>query len=649
MPPDSLGFLSKLLQAATIFDHEEVLRNAIAALQDNQRDNIVQHIQIVALLKLDRFDNALSVIYESGKRLESRCVLEKAYALYKLGRLDEAAFALESHGLGERSLQHVAAQVAYRAERFVKANAIYRLLGGSDAACECNDLSINVSATEAQTEWQGFSNASTLLLEPLSDTFELCYNMACAHLARGSYKTANKLLQRAAELCNASDDMTEEEKKAESMPIMAQQAYVYTLLGDTEKSIPLYQSLVTSRDTETEAVLVAKNNQSILETEGDEPFLLQRRLAISASPATDFGLFSYQSNMLTFNLSVAEIRAHKTGGVRDRTDRILKQSKQPTTRQDINLLSVVNVAARTRRWCGQKLLRKVVKLSKKYPTNVGFAITTTQLYLRDKNVEAALSALELLLDCLEISTEEDDRRVRFSPGLTALAISLLRARGREASAKAELLKAATYWRERPLASAASLVREAYLELVKSSSSAHLAVAASALQRLHEQERSSPLVSTGLVAALAMSDGSRIEGQVLTDLPAVWGLIGDTDVHALAGRGFAMVLACNVTTQRQSDISESTGERVIKKRKRHGKMPKNSVEGMVPDAERWMPLRDRTTYRSRGRKSKKKGADSIQGGVIREEETLELVGGGGVKVEKTPAVGSANKKKKKSRK
>ena len=62
----------------------------------------------------------------------------------------------------------------------------------------------------------------------------------------------------------------------------------------------------------------------------------------------------------------------------------------------------------------------------------------------------------------------------------------------------------------------------------------------------------------------------------------------------------------------------------------------------------MPLQDRSTYRPKGKKTKRKGAEATQGGQSVSEEVLELVGGAGaVKVEK--ASGASSKKKKKGKK
>jgi signal recognition particle subunit SRP72 len=76
------------------------------------------------------------------------------------------------------------------------------------------------------------------------------------------------------------------------------------------------------------------------------------------------------------------------------------------------------------------------------------------------------------------------------------------------------------------------------------------------------------------------------------------------------------------------------------------MPKDFEEGKKMDPERWLPLRDRSSYRPKGKKGKKKAADLTQGGVVKEEESLELAGGAGsVRVEKAAGGGKAKNKKK----
>jgi signal recognition particle subunit SRP72 len=216
MPQDPAATLSALLRSASIQDHEEVLRAANAALKANKADVTAQHTRVVALLHLDRFDDALRAIGEGGDKLENACVLERVYALYKTGKLDDATAVLKSVGLEERSLSHVAAQVAYRAERFDEVHAIYQKLSSDDTADEKSDMNINSKAATAQAEWQGITPSQPPDDDDEQpDAFEVCFNIACSCIARGALEQASSLLQRAARLCDASDDLSEEDKEAE--------------------------------------------------------------------------------------------------------------------------------------------------------------------------------------------------------------------------------------------------------------------------------------------------------------------------------------------------------------------------------------------------------------------------------------------------
>ncbi|PFH60851.1 hypothetical protein XA68_10208 [Ophiocordyceps unilateralis] len=648
MPQDATVALGVLLRSASIDDHDEILKAANAAIKADKHNQVAQRTRVIALLKLDRFGDALRAISEGDDKLQSACLLEKAYSLYKTGRLDEASAVLDSADFEERSFKHVAAQVAYRAERFGEADAIYRHLMDANMAHEGNDLSINIKAAQAQSEWQGSASASSDAADASPDTFELCYNTACAHIALESLETASDLLLRAVDLCSASDDLTQEDRDAELQPILAQQAYLYGRLGDADKALSIYRSLHSGSTDDPDLSIVAQSNRTALLRDKSNPYLLQRRAAAWMSGAATAKLFHNQSNAILRNALLVDLEAQKIDGVEHRTRKVLDQARHPTTSPEITAMTVLNAAAQTKGLRKKELRQRVADILKKRPDSVALVVIMMQLHLRDGNVESALSLLDTLFTRLEGSASDQDRDVRFSPGLVALAVSLMKVKRREASIKAELSKAATYWRDRPLASSASLLREAGLELAKSTNPAHLSLAATALERVHDERKGSPLVSAGLIAALAATDASQVE-QLTADLPSVESLIGGIDVEALTGAGIATPASHAATGLKRPLLDSAVGENAAKKRRRRTRLPKNLDEGKAPDPERWLPLRDRSTYRPKGKKGKKKMADSTQGGLVKQEETLELVGGGGVKVEKTSAVSSARKKKKKGKK
>ena len=101
--------LSALLQRTSIDDHEEVLKACNASLKLSKGDLELKHVKFVALLKLDRYDDALRVLEEGGDRLKSKVPTERAYVLYKVGNLEEAK-TIANHISWERGARHVEAQ-----------------------------------------------------------------------------------------------------------------------------------------------------------------------------------------------------------------------------------------------------------------------------------------------------------------------------------------------------------------------------------------------------------------------------------------------------------------------------------------------------------------------------------------------------------
>lgn len=101
--------LTALLKQTTIDDHEAVLKACNAKLKQSKGDLQVLHIKSVALLKLDRYDDALRALEEGGDRLKERAGPERAYALYKTSELDQARTVAESIQ-NDRGARHVEAQ-----------------------------------------------------------------------------------------------------------------------------------------------------------------------------------------------------------------------------------------------------------------------------------------------------------------------------------------------------------------------------------------------------------------------------------------------------------------------------------------------------------------------------------------------------------
>ncbi|KAI0532958.1 hypothetical protein GGR58DRAFT_488456 [Xylaria digitata] len=644
--------LASLLRASTIQDHDEILKLANAAIKASKTDINAQHTRVVALLKLDRFDDALRAIAEGGHALESKCILEKAYALYKTGHLQDARATAEkapSTQADSRSFRHLRAQIAYRAESFADAASFYRGLASEKAGLhgDENDIKINLLAANAQLEWAGLGHridesgrqASRADLE----SFETAYNAACAHIARAELAKASVLLKRARDLCEASEDLSPEEKKAELLPIIVQHIYVLSQLGKDAEAAALQKLVVQSEIPEAPTRAVAQNNRIALTGTEGNPYLTQRVSELSGKLSGNNKLFEYQQSVLKRNRYALDLQMQKFQGTDLSTNKQILAASTAAELLDVAPLGVVSAAARTEMGEGKDAIRKILPVLEKRPNDVGLLLTVIQLYVQTRNPGPALTILEAFLKRLETVTTADYTDVRFSPGLVAATVALYRLQGRQNSARAELAKASAHWRSKPECFSTSLLREAGVELLRSSNPEDVAAAGTTFEKLVAQPGRDVIAAAGLVASFATRDYTKIE-PYLQKLTPVERLTVGVDVQTLIDAGVCSAAALTPTTKR-SAIDEPEKEKTSK-RQRKKRLPKDYEEGKQPDPERWLPLRDRSSYRPKGKKGRKRAQEATQGGVVKEEETLELVGGAGaVKVEKA----TGGKKKKKGKK
>jgi signal recognition particle subunit SRP72 len=106
--------LSSLLAQASLDDHDEILRAANADIKKSKGDLDAQHAKAVALLHLDRYEDALKV-FEDVPGLQEKARFEHAYALYKTGDAAKAVEVAQAAGPDSgRGMKHMLAQAVRR-------------------------------------------------------------------------------------------------------------------------------------------------------------------------------------------------------------------------------------------------------------------------------------------------------------------------------------------------------------------------------------------------------------------------------------------------------------------------------------------------------------------------------------------------------
>lgn len=360
-------------------------------------------------------------------------------------------------------------------------------------------------------------------------------------------------------------------------------------------------------------------------------------------------LFEFQNALQCRNKHIVDLEAKKFRGVVSRTSQTLESSKLSIVSPGLANIAAIRAAALCEGQTGRAALRPILALLEKRPDDVGALLTAIQLHVEARNISAATSLLEAFSMRTEGARDASATDTRFSPGLVALAVALYKEQGRVSSASAELRQAAQYWTKKGDGNgrAGALLREAGTCLLKSPNAIDVDTAGASFEALNKQGGSiEPVAAAGLVAAFAIADEGKVADR-LSGLPSVVSLTAGVDVSALLQGGLAKVVVEGSERRKRAREEDRADAKTNKKRRR--KLPKDYDEGKKMDPERWLPLRDRSSYRPKGKKGKKKANEATQGGVVKDEEMLALVGGAGtVKVEKATTSGPPSKKKKKGK-
>jgi signal recognition particle subunit SRP72 len=639
--------LAALLKQTHLDSDEELLKAANANLKKTKTDSTAQHVRVVSLLKLDRYDDAVRAFEESGDALKEKAKFEYAYALYKSGDLEKAEEVVSSGHADERGIKHVLAQTAYRLENFEAAAELYAQLGNSSAATnEENDLRINSAAVDAQLEWKGLGH----LVEKKKPTredleaFESAYNAACASIARGQLGQGEVLLRRAKDLCNASEELSEEDKKFERLPIITQQVYVLAQQGREEDAKKLYGTIDIDDIPDLSTRHIARVNSLAMSADATtNPFLSHRTLHSSPQLPKNDMPFEYQSNIIRQDEAVMDLLCLKYPGVAQSTAERISSQPSPTVSPSANVSAVLNAAAHAKGQTGKAALKSILPVLAKRPNDVGLMLTVVQLYLLTGNHGSAITLIEQFFARLEETKTDKSADVRFAPGLVGVLVSLYAKEGRKAHVKAELAKAASYWRSKRKADKkgaphVSLLRAAGTSLLESSDPEDAKAAGEIFADLYAYDSNDQANAAGLVASYATIDVSKIPEDALESLTPAERLVADIDAVNLENAGVVRPTpSVTIKTESKKRPAEDPTKPKAKKI-RPSRMPKEGFEeGKKTDPERWLPLRDRSTYRPKGRKGKAKAAGLTQGGMDEEKgkQPASTVAGGQTAKKKKP--------------
>ena len=164
-----------------------------------------------------------------------------------------------------------------------------------------------------------------------------------------------------------------------------------------------------------------------------------------------------------------------------------------------------------------------------------------------------------------------------------------------------------------------------------------------------------------MASHALASPGKVSSEETDTLTPVSRLVAGVDVAALEEAGVPPLPSSSPssagTTSRTKRALDDKAT-PARKRARKSRLPKEYDPSKAPDPERWLPLKDRSSYRPKGRKGRQRAAEKTQGGGggggEKEKGGEAKAGGGGeggvIKAaEKKPGGGGQAKGKKKGKK
>lgn len=371
---------------------------------------------------------------------------------------------------------------------------------------------------------------------------------------------------------------------------------------------------------------IAQNNILLTEVQKMNAYMLHKKFYDAPTPEGSDTFFKFQSDAIEANKHALDLQVQKYDGVIRSTSRALAKRPCPSTDPHDNILSIYNAAARVRGETGHKAIQELRSLLERRPKDIGLVLSIVQLYVESGNTTSAINVLESFLKSLEESISESDQVARFNPGLISVLIALYQREGRKSRIRIELAKAASFWRQQSSQQQpSSLLRAAAASLLHSSDTTDLSISQELFSSLRQKNSADKFALAGYVASYATSDLQKVR-QELELLPRSQDLISDIDINALESAGVPQSqasLAANaavIAGARKRTAREQNAR--AKKRIRQSRLPKDYDPSKKPDPERWLPLRDRSTYRPKGRKGKQKAADRTQGGIVNEKTETE---------------------------
>ncbi|KAI9495305.1 hypothetical protein BDB00DRAFT_814071 [Zychaea mexicana] len=581
--------------------------------------------KVVTLIRLGQYTNALSLIARKFKD-DDNLAIEKIYCYYRTNQLQPAMELLKElkqkqQQQPDQSLLFLEAQLLYAQDNYKEAIQAYQqLLDKTNKTDHIYDeIQVNLLAAKMGLAYCEKSTENTVIE---SSQYEVAYNAASLHLARGQLDEARKQLEAARKVCHdrlTEADMPQEEIDEELAVIATQLAYTYQRQGRVKDAMEIYQSVIDSGVSDASVKAIVNNNVVAIHQKKD----LQdaaKKLKTATGKEVDARLKRYQKRVISMNESLLQLYTNKYDACRDSAQRLIQKYPENET------LYLVLAAATYQQHKAEAAVDELKKYAEKNPKSLALRFATIQVQLLQSRPAAALATLQSYLSVID---DEKNKKEYYQPAVIALLVWLYEQTGQSDKAMETLDQASAYWKK----DKAFVSQAPSTSIMKQTAAFKLQTgryseAVSDFEALVKADPTDAQAIAGLISAYIEVDPTKAE-QYGNALPAI--ALDHLDIPALersvpgVKRGYVKKYT--------SDSPRKTVKPKTKK-KRKPLLPKNCNENSTPDPERWLPARERSTYRAKGKNKKAAGkgpqGSYVAGGGIGTTGSANIGGGGSAK-------------------
>jgi signal recognition particle subunit SRP72 len=571
---------SKLNVGSGSSEREKTLKQLKDTLIAEPGNVEAQKLFISALVEVDRFHEAYRSIKVFGiDESYRKFPKEVAYVFYRSGHFKE----LMIHSADSRGIRHIVAQAQYQEEQLEEVERIYSsiLKENEEVTGEFPDVDVNISAITAKAALNDlvvFSHD-----ESFGESHDQLFNVALVHIGAGNYNSAVDYLRKAKLACQNST-LSAEDIASELIPIQVQAAYVSQLLGNTSEALDILETTGLSAIKDEQIRLVALNNFASLKELNNPNDVLksvgfeQQREAIALKTVNHQKRILELNELLLYQLSGRDISKQFRKLRKHSPDIVGVEASGLYSQLQLEQLTEVEQV---------KVLKAYLK---KHEDSIAASLLLVQLLSNSKNYELAASVLDKLTMCLNKQGHGEE----YYPGLVAAHVSILKIQNRKARACEVISKAIDHWNNLSMSMSTPV-----FELSVSESDSLRKVAETFFKDLVKRSET-PINIAGYVSA----GPDTVSPELKAQLPDIDTLIGDVDSESLNSLGVNPLLSSH--NEEYSHNFHSS-----KRRKTKSKLTKDFDPEKQPDPERWLPKRDRTTYKPK-RKEKRNASKATQG-------------------------------------